>query len=612
MNILHVLSSNFFAGSVSYVLNLAELQAKEKHNVFIITDNIFESKYFKSIKLPIAERSVKNRIKNILFIKKFVKENNINVLHTHSRAASWVSYFAVRHTKVPLIYTAHGILHKHKKLKTDVYGSKIIAICNNLKQQIVNEIKLDTEKIVVIHNGIDEKLLQITNKNNSKKQHKTISLIGRFNGPKGKNFSAIISEVFPLLLEKIPNLQINLIGAEWEALPDKGKQTFAQLKKNYGKRIIRIDYTDKVFDIMQNSDLVIGAGRVALESLFLQIPLFSIGEALCHGIIDNKNIDDAMNSNFGDIKQGITEFIPDTKAIYQEIYNFLLKDEAKNYTNKEILEKLERYKLAIIAKKIMKIYESCIAEKIEKKIPILMYHKVTVETIDSKHKIYVDKKKFEKQLQFFRFRNFKTLTFKDYYAFIKGEKHLSTFPKRPLIITFDDGYLSVFENALSILQKYDFKVVMFLLGDKNILQNNWDKGEQISHNRLMNKQQRQQIFRAGWEIGAHTMTHKDLTKISEQEAMKEISEAKKELSNEFKTEIITFAYPYGSYNETIKKIVEKSGYIFGIATDSGGMTIQDDRFAVFRVNMFPSENIFSLYKKTARWYRKYYKLKRKK
>jgi hypothetical protein len=78
------------------------------------------------------------------------------------------------------------------------------------------------------------------------------------------------------------------------------------------------------------------------------------------------------------------------------------------------------------------------------------------------------------------------------------------------------------------------------------------------------------------------------------------------------TEIISFAYPYGSLTEQTKAQVQQAGFTYAVATDTGGLYLEDDRMQIFRVNMFPHETTSSLFKKTATWYRRYYRWKRKK
>jgi peptidoglycan/xylan/chitin deacetylase (PgdA/CDA1 family) len=65
-----------------------------------------------------------------------------------------------------------------------------------------------------------------------------------------------------------------------------------------------------------------------------------------------------------------------------------------------------------------------------------------------------------------------------------------------------------------------------------------------------------------FEIGAHTMTHPRLTKVSEEEAKKEIIDSKKYLENLTKKEIKSFCYPGGDYNKKIKELVKKAGFSY--------------------------------------------------
>jgi peptidoglycan/xylan/chitin deacetylase (PgdA/CDA1 family) len=152
--------------------------------------------------------------------------------------------------------------------------------------------------------------------------------------------------------------------------------------------------------------------------------------------------------------------------------------------------------------------------------------------------------------------------------------------------------------------------VLFLLGDFSVTANFWDAGEDTETNRLMNFEQKMAFVEKGWEIGAHTLTHSDLTKLNHDQIMYEITESRVQLEQALQTKVISFAYPFGTCDDRVKNIVKEAGFEFGISTDSGGLTIEDDRFEVFRVNMFPEENLVQLYKKTSRWYRAYYWRKR--
>ncbi len=160
------------------------------------------------------------------------------------------------------------------------------------------------------------------------------------------------------------------------------------------------------------------------------------------------------------------------------------------------------------------------------------------------------------------------------------------------------------------MDKYGYKGVIYFLGDFDVRYNFWDADRGDHKDEIMDKAQKKIFVEKGWEIGSHTLTHRHLSSLSEEEIFTEIYQSKVNLEQELGTEIISFAYPYGDLNEGVKQQVKKTGHCLGIATDSGGIHIEDDLFQVFRINIFPNESLFQLYKKTSSWYRSYYKKKR--
>ena len=67
----------------------------------------------------------------------------------------------------------------------------------------------------------------------------------------------------------------------------------------------------------------------------------------------------------------------------------------------------------------------------------------------------------------------------------------------------------------------------------------------------------------------------------------------------------------GEY-ERAAQAAQAAGYSYAVNTDTGAMLLEENPYSIFRVNIFPNETNFSLWKKTSRWYRKYYFWKRQK
>lgn len=625
MKILHILSANILAGSVFYAISLAERHLAEGHEVFLLSDRDKLPTHVPSIPLPINDRRYIQRFKSISFIKKFIKQHDIQVVHAHSRASSWLSYFAVRGTKIPMISTIHGRQHIHKSVQLfDIYGDRVIAICENLKTHLINEVKMKGEKITLLANSFDFENIDVIMKNlynletnsfkltDAQKDKVVISFIGRMNGGKGEILSQLLEKVFPALLEQNNNLIINLIGGHLEELPHYGQQYFLSLNHTFDNRIKAVGFVKDVTTWIKNATLVIGAGRVAIEAIYLNIPVLALGEATCHGIVNQANMTECLTSNFGDILPTKAEHKHDYAQISTDLSYFLSQPQTNNgqqAINNEDFR--QRFDINHIAGELLEIYKSEIMKKAHIKfIPILMYHKIPDVAIDSVNKIFVTKQTFEKHLKFFKFRGLTPITFKDYIDFREGKKNIKTFPQKPIILTFDDGYTDNYSNLLPLMEKYAYKGVIYFLGDFDVTHNFWDADKGDHRDEIMSKAQKKVFVEKGWEIGSHTLTHRHLTELTENEVFDEILTAKNNLEKELNTHIVSFAYPYGDLNEMVKEQVRKSGHLMGIATDSGGMTIEDDLFQVFRINIFPDESLFQLYKKTSAWYRNYYKKKR--
>jgi peptidoglycan/xylan/chitin deacetylase (PgdA/CDA1 family)/glycosyltransferase involved in cell wall biosynthesis len=609
LHILHVLSSNFFAGSAAYALQLAEEQSSLGHDVVMVTDQAGLSDKVTCMSLPVSDRSLLQRFRNIRFLRKMIREREISVVHAHSRAASWIAHYAVRGTRVPLVSTIHGRQVRHSALKSnDIYGDKVIAICPHLVEHLANELHMDRQKLAFLPNPLDLEALQRIQRTRTNDERAVISVVGRLNGPKGAHISELVAHVFPLLLQQNPMLFIQIVGGEWDSFPQTGKEAFADLQTRFGERIRYLGFSKQVLQLMADSDVVIGAGRVAMEALALGSAVFAMGEACCHGLVTNDNLGDAIGTNFGDILSVAVPFRPDPAAITRELEAFITGGDAPEIDRTE-LKRL--YDLDRIIPEILGTYSSAIMRKLAPgAIPVLMYHRVPDAPIATKHRTFVTRENFEKQLRFLARRGLKSITLQDYLAFSRGDRALPEFPRKPFILTFDDGYRDNFHNMLPLTRKYGFKGVLFLLGDFSAGGNFWDIGEDVETNRLMTREEKKAFVDNGWEIGAHTLSHPNLTRLSDEDVLHELRESRARIELELQTKVVSFAYPFGAHDDRIKDLVRQTGFEFGIATDAGGITIEDDRFAVFRVNMFPEESMFSLFKKTSSWYRKYYQWKR--
>src|SRR3989449_10382072 len=109
------------------------------------------------------------------------------------------------------------------------------------------------------------------------------------------------------------------------------------------------------------------------------------------------------------------------------------------------------------------------------KLPVLLYHKIDRIPPGARYpRSYVTPERFEAQLAFLRRRGYESISFADYLSYRRGAGRL---PRRPVIVTFDDGYRSNRDVALPLLQQYGFRATIFLVAERIGGTNTWGPGE---------------------------------------------------------------------------------------------------------------------------------------
>jgi hypothetical protein len=155
MNILHVLSGDFVAGSETSTAAVIGQQFQNGHQVFIAAGSFSQPTKAKFTLVPIYNRSLVRRFLNILALIRLIRREKIDLVHAHSRAASWVSYWACAFTKTAYLSTLHGRQHLHfSNRHFNVYGPRCVAVCENIREQMLKETSVfKPEQLVVIRNG---------------------------------------------------------------------------------------------------------------------------------------------------------------------------------------------------------------------------------------------------------------------------------------------------------------------------------------------------------------------------------------------------------------------------------------------------------------------------
>ncbi len=219
-------------------------------------------------------------------------------------------------------------------------------------------------------------------------------------------------------------------------------------------------------------------------------------------------------------------------------------------------------------------------------VKVLMYHQVVSdETQAEKYRWTTTISQLEEQLGLLKKWGYKIMSLRDY-----SESCTAHHDGKFVIMTFDDGYEEMFACALPVLKQFDATATFFIVGDRSIKTNTWDEPKGLGNMGLMSEKNIREIHANGFEVGAHSMTHMDLTRIPGDVAEKEIRESKACLEELLQMEVMSFAYPLGSTNPVLERIVKESGYKYGCGVYSGPPKFGMDRFNIRRIPITRATN----------------------
>ncbi|MBI4063953.1 MAG: polysaccharide deacetylase family protein [Elusimicrobia bacterium] len=175
----------------------------------------------------------------------------------------------------------------------------------------------------------------------------------------------------------------------------------------------------------------------------------------------------------------------------------------------------------------------------KKGIPVLMYHRMGVPPEESAQKsLWIGADRFRWHLDYLEKAGYQPVTFED---ISRGNE-----PRKPVIITFDDGYLNQYEIGFKILKERGLHGVFYIVTESMGKENFWHDPKAEPRLKMMSESHVKEIAAAGMEIGSHALTHRRFLTFSADEAGREFELSKKKLDELLGKKIFSFAFPYGN------------------------------------------------------------------
>jgi peptidoglycan/xylan/chitin deacetylase (PgdA/CDA1 family) len=219
------------------------------------------------------------------------------------------------------------------------------------------------------------------------------------------------------------------------------------------------------------------------------------------------------------------------------------------------------------------------------RVPIITYHAIGEKGAP----LWTPVEVFDEHLRTLSECGWRTITLGELIAKIKTGTNLK---EKTCVLTFDDGYESVYSLALPRLQRYKFTATVFLITEYCGKTNQWPgQPDTVPNERVLTWDQIAELSKHGIEFGAHTKNHTSLTMLTPDKLVEELAGSRDSIERHTGKPCRVFAYPYGDYSSSVLNFVRRY-FDAAVGTNLG---LVDDTSSLY---MLPRIDAYYL---NARW-----------
>lgn len=210
-------------------------------------------------------------------------------------------------------------------------------------------------------------------------------------------------------------------------------------------------------------------------------------------------------------------------------------------------------------------------------LPILLYHKVSAQEND---RLTISVERLDRQIARIKNQNYTAISFSELSDALHGGRPL---PAKPILLTFDDGYLSTAQLLQPLLSKHQVKATIFLpvgfIGGTN----EWDGGKEL----LMSYADIREGAGGVFEFALHSYRHENYERYSAAQIAADVAACVRALEEQGCAFMRVFAYPYGrmpreqSVKQAMRECFRQHGIEFAVRIGS-------------RINRLPPKDPYEL------------------
>jgi peptidoglycan/xylan/chitin deacetylase (PgdA/CDA1 family) len=208
------------------------------------------------------------------------------------------------------------------------------------------------------------------------------------------------------------------------------------------------------------------------------------------------------------------------------------------------------------------------------RVPVLTYHRVVTEPAAGQPDLKIDPGVFLAELQAIKRAGYHTISQAQLFdALYRG----AALPARPVMLTFDDGYVDDIRTILPDLERLHMVATFFVITGR------------VTEPGFLTNTQIRELDAAGMDIGDHTAHHVDLRLLTALQLKTETLGSRRALQRTLGHFVYAFAYPFGAFNTSVVAAVRAAGYTLAYTTAGGATESTSAPLTMPRIHVGRSE-----------------------
>ena len=309
--ILMVLMGLEIGGAETHVVELSKELKKQGYDIIVASNGgVYEKELaeagIKHYHAPLNQRNVLKMARSYFILKKIIKKEKVDIVHSHARIPSFVCGLLKKRMKdkFTFVTSAHWVFYTGMGLKyLSNWGQKVVAVSDDIREYLMENYRVRYEDIFVTINGIDTAKFSPDTEQSRvraefglKEEEPTLVYVSRMDESRALVARQLIA-LGPKLAKAIPGLKMLIVGGGdvYDELVEKTKEANAAIGREC---IIMTGGRTDINELVSVGDVFVGVSRAALEAMAAEKPVIVAGNEGYIGLFGKDKLELAQENNF--------------------------------------------------------------------------------------------------------------------------------------------------------------------------------------------------------------------------------------------------------------------------------------------------------------------------